>query len=264
MAFTSDISKGFRSHARAIEFISRHGLWYYFIFPLVLAVLLWTAGFFSIINLTNSLVEQGKHQLGIDHLQGDALGWLAASIVKVVEILLDIVLVLVFSSYLKYMVLIFCSPVLALLSERIEEIITGKKFPFKMGVFVHDAFRGMAVSFRNLALETVIIIACMFVAWIPVVNWLTIPFLFLTEWYFMGFSMMDYTYERQRLSISEGSKFTRRHKGLAISNGFVFSMILLVPYAGICIAPVLSVVAATLAVIETKHEEDRAKAPAKT
>ena len=49
-------------------------------------------------------------------------------------------------------------------------------------------------------------------------------------------------------------ELTRKHKGIAIGNGFVFSMILLLPFIGVIIAPILSVVAATLAVLEVKKE----------
>lgn len=261
MGFWSDLGKGISSHARAIEFISKHNLWHYFIYPLVIMALLWIGGFWSIMQLSNWLIDNGLEWLGLDQAEDGWLGWLQSAAAFIVGIVLKLVFLLVLSSYLKYFVLIICSPILALLSERIDEIVSGNKYPFNFAQFLHDMFRGIVVTLRNLALETLVILACMVIAWIPVVGLITIPFLYLVAWYFMGFAMMDYTYERLRLKISQGAKFTRRHKGIAIGNGFVFSMILLVPFAGMCVAPVLSVVAATLAVLEVKKEESDAQNP---
>lgn len=256
MGFWSDLGKGFSSHGRALEFISKHRLWHYFIYPLVIMILLWIAGFWSILQLTNWLVDGGMEWLGLDTNAEGWLGFLQSAAALIVGIVLKLAFLLILSSYLKYIVLIICSPILALLSERIDEIISGKTYPFNFGLFLKDMLRGIVVTLRNLALETLIILACMIIGWIPVIGLITVPFLYLIAWYFMGFAMMDYTYERQRLTIGQGARFTRRHKGFAISNGFVFSMILLVPFAGICIAPILSVVAATLGVLEMKQEEN--------
>lgn len=262
MSFWSDLGKGISTHIRAIEFISKHSLWHYFVYPLAIMVLLWFGGFWSIMQLSNYIIDYGLEWLGLTGNEEGWLGWLQAAAVFIVGLVLKLIFLLVLSSYLKYIVLIICSPILALLSERIDEIISGKKYPFNFGQFMHDMLRGIVVTLRNLALETLVILACMIIAWIPIIGYVTIPFLYLIAWYFMGFAMMDYTYERQRLTIGQGAQFTRKHKGLAIGNGFIFSMILLVPFAGLCIAPILSVVAATLAVIETKQEENAGNNPA--
>ncbi|MGL5891378.1 MAG: EI24 domain-containing protein, partial [Bacteroidia bacterium] len=112
-----------------------------------------------------------------------------------------------------------------------------------------------------MMLELLIWIACVCFAAIPllgwVLGWLTIPFRYIIGCYFLGFSMMDYSYERRRMKISEGVRFTRRHKGIAMANGFVFSLLLLIPFLGISIAPVLSCVAATLAVLEAAKQDQQ-------
>lgn len=265
MGFWSDLGKGINTHVKAIEFIAKHNLWHYFLYPLFIMILLWLGGFWSITQLSGWLVDYAVEWIGLDGNEEGWLGWLQSAATIIISLVLKIVFLLFLSSYLKYIVLIICSPILALLSERIDEIISGKKYPFNFNQFLHDMLRGCLVSLRNLALETLIIFGFMIFALIPIlgwiVGWISVPFLYALAWYFMGFAMMDYTYERQRLTIGQGARFTRRHKGIAIGNGFIFSMILLVPFAGICIAPILSVVAATLAVLETKKEEDTPNNP---
>jgi len=256
MSFWSDLGKGISTHVRGFEFIAKHNLWHFFIYPVLILVALFIAGYWSVLQLSDWLVDWVTNELGLQAVNDDSwLGWLQVIGAFLVSFLLKVVFLLILSSYIKYIVLIICSPILALLSERIEEIISGKKFPFNFPQFMRDMMRGILVTLRNLAMETLLIVSCMIIGWIPVIGWITIPFLYVTAWYFMGFSMMDYSYERMRMTIGQGANFTRKHKGIAIGNGFVFSMILLIPFIGVVIAPILSVVAATLAVLETKKEE---------
>lgn len=256
MGFWSDLGKGISTHIRGIEFISKHGLWHFFLYPLIILILLFIAGYWSVIQLANWIVDWAMAYFGLDGAAStdDWVGWLAIVGTFLVGLILKVLLFIIMSSYIKYIVLIVCSPVLALLSEKVDEIINQKKYPFSFGQFVKDIFRGILVTLRNMALETLIIIACSIIGFIPVVGWIVVPFLYLVAWYFLGFAMMDYSYERLRMKISEGVRFTRKHKGIAIGNGFIFSMILLLPFIGVIIAPILSVVAATLAVLEVKKE----------
>ncbi len=255
MGFWSDLGRGISSHGRAFSFIAKHNLWHYFIFPVCILAVLWFAGFWSLMGLSDWMVEKAIAWFGLHATDEGWLGWVEKIGTWIVGFALKILFILFMTSYLKYIVLIVCSPVLALLSERIDEIVSGKIYPFNFQQFLHDMLRGIIVTLRNLLLETWWILVCLIIAWIPIIGLITIPFLYIIAWYFMGFAMMDYTYERKKLRIRDGAQFTRKHKGIAIGNGFIFSMILLVPFLGICVAPILSVVAATLAVLETDVEE---------
>jgi CysZ protein len=263
MAFWSDLGKGISTHIRGFEFIAKHNLWHFFIYPFLILALLFLGGYWSVLQLSDWLVDWLMKEIGIQVVNDNSwIHYLQVIGSFLVGIVLKIVFLLILSSYIKYIVLIICSPILALLSERVDEIISGKKYPFNFSQFIHDIFRGILVTLRNMAMETLLILACMIIGWIPVVGLITIPFLYLISWYFMGFSMMDYSYERTRMTIVQGARFTRKHKGIAIGNGFIFSMILLVPFIGVVIAPILSVVAATLAVLEKKKEEtDHSQVP---
>lgn len=255
MAFFSDFGKGISFHIKAFQFIAKHGLWIYFLYPIAIMIILGFFGFWSTFSLGGKLSDYVISLIGFSDPGDRWLHWLNIILSFVIGLILKVLLFFVFSSFLKFIVLIVCSPIMALLSERVDEIHAGKKFPFQFGQFIHDIFRGIRVTLRNMFLETAILLACMLIGWIPVLGWIVVPFLYIIGWYFLGFNMMDYTYERRKLKISEGAVFTRKHKGIAVGNGMIFSFLLMIPFAGIALAPILSVVAATLATIETMEKK---------
>ena len=81
--------------------------------------------------------------------------------------------------------------------------------------------------------------------------------LFLIQAYYAGFGNMDYTLERH-YKFGESLRFVKNHKGLAIGNGIVFLLILLVPIIGVILVLPLSVTAAsknTVEVLNLKIQE---------
>jgi CysZ protein len=103
-----------------------------------------------------------------------------------------------------------------------------------------------------MIIEFGFIFLCMLVVWIPLLGWVTPVFLMLISYYFYGFSMMDYSSERHKLNVSESVRYIRKHKGVAIGNGFIFSLLFAFPIIGSMLSTVLAPVAATIAVVELK------------
>ena len=257
MQFFTDFGKGISFHIKAFQFIAKHGLWFYFLYPIIILVILAFFGFWSTFALGSELAD---YVLSLINLSDPGDGWQHwASLILgfIIGLILKVLLFFVFSSFLKFFVLIFCSPIMALLSERIDEINSGVTYPFNLKQFLHDIFRGILVTFRNMFFELAIVIASLIIGWIPIIGFIVVPFLWIIGWYFLGFNMMDYTYERRKLTISQGAKFTRKHKGIAVGNGMIFSFLLWIPFLGIVLAPVLSVVAATLATIDTMDKQTK-------
>ncbi len=263
MGFWSDLGKGFSAHIKALEFIAKHSLWLYFIYPIAIAALLYLVGFVSFFALGGMLGDKVVDWIGLSPDDAGWQGFLAGIAHIVISTSFKMLMWYILGTYMKYIVLIICSPILALLSERVDEIISGNTYPFNLGQFLSDIMRGILVVFRNLFIETGIMIFCMFISFIPILGWVlsifTIPTKYIFSCYFLGFSMMDYTYERRKMSISQGAAFTRKHKGIAIANGFVFQILLLIPILGMSLAPVISCVAATLAVLEADAEDKQAE-----
>ncbi len=71
--------------------------------------------------------------------------------------------------------------------------------------------------------------------------------------YFAGFGNMDYTLERH-FSYQKSIQFVKENKGIAIGNGLVFMLFLLIPFVGIIFIIPFSVTSATIATVKIINE----------
>jgi CysZ protein len=159
---------------------------------------------------------------------------------------LQIIFLFFYFSLFKYLFLIIGSPLFAYLSEKTEAIMEGRDFPFNAKQFIKDIIRGVKIALRNTLWQTVYTISILILSFIPVIGWATPVLALLVECYYLGFSMLDYSCERKRLSTSQSIAFISRHKGLAIGNGIVFYLLHGVIFVGWIFAPSYAVIAATL------------------
>jgi CysZ protein len=182
--------------------------------------------------------------------------WAAEASKWATIILLNLAFYYVYLKINKYIVLIFMSPVMALLSEKTEEILTGEKYPFTIGIFVSDVWRGVVIALRNMIIEFFwiivisiggILIAAVFAPLSLLYSPLAALVLFMIGAYFYGFSTLDYNSERKRMKVRASASFVRDHRWLAVANGSIFTVLLWVPFLGVIIAPITCTVAATLA-----------------
>lgn len=255
----NNLGTGFSSYSNAVTFISEHKLGRYFLYPVIIMLVLFVASLFGIFQLSDALGEWLIGLTGLNEPGNEGMmGFLKGGISFLLGIIIKIFLFFIYLWFQKYIVLILMSPVLALLSEKVDEIRTGQKYPFDTDQFIRDVVRGIGIALRNMLIEFAVIILCFFISWIPVIGWVTPVFLFFVSAYFYGFSMIDYTSERRKLSIGQSVAFIRRNKGLAIGNGMVYSLIFMIPFLGVIVAPVLGVVAATLGASKVVEKEQKA------
>jgi len=161
---------------------------------------------------------------------------------------------LFYFSLFKYLFLIIGSPLFAYLSEKTEAIIEGKDYPFNFKQLLKDIVRGIRLALRNVVWQTVYTISILILSFIPVLGWITPLIALVVECYYFGFSMLDYSCERNKLSPAQSIAFVGRHKGLAIGNGMIFFGMHLVPVAGWVLAPSYAVIAATISLYNTKTD----------
>jgi CysZ protein len=162
------------------------------------------------------------------------------------QLVLHLMLMFFYFSWFKYIFLIIGSPVFAYLSEKTATLIEGKEFPFELGQYLKDILRGVGLALRNTLWQTVYTISIFFISLIPVLGWATPVLALFVECYYFGFSMLDYSSERNKLSVAESIDFIAHHKGLAIGNGMVFYLMHGLPLIGWILAPSYAVIAATL------------------
>lgn len=131
----------------------------------------------------------------------------------------------------KYVMLMVLSPILAIISERVENILTGNKYALSIPQLIKDVKRAINLALRNLFYEMVLIgLASIVIVIIESIfnielTWLSWICITLIGAYYYGFSFMDYANERRRLSIKQSIKFISAHKGITIGIGLVFSLI---------------------------------------
>jgi len=241
-----------QSYYKAHYFIREHKLWKWIIIPGIIYSVMFIISLYFFGLTANSFIEWLSLKTGIktwlDKTNSGLLGFLFAF----AGIMLWLIQMLFYFSLFKYIWLIVGSPVFAYLSEKTASIIEEKEFNFNLKQFVKDIFRGIKIALRNCFWQSVYMIAIILLSIIPVVGWLTPLLALLVEFYYYGFSMLDYSFERKKLSVSESIYFIDNHKGLAIGNGLMFYLIQFVPVIGWVLAPTYAVVAAALSLNEVK------------
>lgn len=257
LSFFGQFGLAIKSYGKAISFVFEKGLWTYFIYTIVIAGLLVFGGFELVHHLSDWLEGLIMSYFSTDSDKG-WLSFLGDALHVLLSVGLKILFFFIFSTLSKYILLILMSPIMALLSERTEEIITGKVYPFNMGQFIKDILRGVMIALRNMFIEFGFIFLGFFVVWIPVVGWIFALFLIIISYYFYGFSMIDYVSERRKMGVSQSVSYVRKNKGLAIGNGFIFSLVFAIPFIGGMIAAVIAPVAACIAVmdLESRHAKN--------
>ena len=244
-----------QSYFAAHQFIKKHGLWKWIMIPGIIYCILFIAGLYLFGISSVQAIEFILQKSGIKAwLEAMHDGWLNLLVIVGQGIIMAVLFLYYFSLF-KFLFLIIGSPIFAYLSERTESILEGKDFPFSFSQLLKDIWRGSKIALRNLLWQTVYVLTILILSFIPVVGWIAPLIALLTECYYFGFSMLDYSSERNKLSPTQSIEFISRHKGLAIGNGLVFYLIHLVPLLGWLVAPSYAVIAATLSLHKSKEKQ---------
>ncbi len=247
-----DIIIAFQSYSEAHRFIVKNKLWTWIIFTGLIYCVLFVIGIYYFWVFSNIWVKEIFTQTGImAWLDSMKQGWLYLVVIVGQLIIVGVLLSLFFSLF-KFLFLIVGSPMFAYLSEKTDSIRSGKDFPFNWKRLFKDAARGVGIALRNVVWQTVYLLSILILSFIPVIGWIAPLIALLIECYYFGFSMLDYSGERNELSASESIEFIGNNKGLAIGNGIVFYLMHLVPVVGWLFAPTYAVVAATLSIEKKK------------
>lgn len=157
----------------------------------------------------------------------------------------------------RFILLIVISPMLSILSEKVEMLYVNDpnhKIPgFSVKRMARDVGRSIRLTIRNLVRELSYTIGLLLSSFIPGLNVITTPLTFGVQSFYAGFANMDFTLERY-MNVKERIRFVKRNKGLAIGNGFIFLVLLMIPVIGLLLAPTLGVIAATLDVLDEVNE----------
>ena len=277
-----DFKLGIRSYVNALIFIKTHRFWIYFLFPILLFAGVYFLGFYF------------KDLTAIYKAPKDA-GFLK-SVYHFFVSGFFLLLSFMFLNFIRYVIILLISPLLSIVSERTERILTQNKYNYNLKQLIKDVKRALNLIIRNLfwemTLGLVVIILSMLLNYCFSINEavrLTIEqaLISLIAFYYYGFGFIDYIMERLKMNHFQSIKFVRKHRGLAIALGLVFTpifhysnnflftikeqfetgsiyftLIVLLSASIIAIIPIVSMVAATLAVhqlidLKKSHPENR-------
>ncbi|MBC7947174.1 MAG: EI24 domain-containing protein [Chitinophagaceae bacterium] len=244
-----EIVIAFQSWSEAHRFIRQHKLWKWILIPGIIYTALFAVGIYFFVTSANGAVSWASDQMRIESwLQQKRSEWLSFFFVMM-GMMLRLILVLFYFSLFKYLILIIGSPVFAYLSEKTEAIIENKEHSFNWKELRKDAARSIRMALRNCLWQTLYLFGLVIMCLLPIIGWITPVIALFLECYYYGFSMLDFSFARNKFTPQQSIQFIGRHKGLAIGNGMLFYFM----HTVIIFAPAYAIVAATLSFHKVKN-----------
>ncbi|WP_272148722.1 EI24 domain-containing protein [Tenacibaculum aiptasiae] len=236
-----NIIKGIKAYLGAFQLISKLKLWKYFTIPIIISLL--TA------IVVGSMVYGLSDNLG--HYFANFWKWeFGKETFEIISTFLSGLLIVTVGLVLyKHIVMALSAPFMSPVSEKIENYMVGESHLHRNTSFQEQLIRGIRINVRNFIRGMFLTIIIILFGLIPVVGIISTVLLFLVQAYYAGFGNMDYTLERH-FKYKESIRFVKENKGLAIGNGIVFMLFLLIPVVGVLLVLPLSVTAATTETIK--------------
>lgn len=232
-------------------------MWRWIVLPGIVYTLLFGTGMYFFWNSADSAVNLLSNTIGLEAwLQQQRSEWINF-LFLMAGMMLRLMLVFLYFSLFKYFVLILGAPLFAYLSEKTAQILQGGAVQISAAGVLNDSWRGIRLVLRNLLWQTVYILSYVLLALVPVFGWITPPIALFTECFYYGFSMMDYSLQRNKTPFVPSIEFITRHKGLAIGNGLMFYLMHFVVVIGWVLAPAYAVIAATLSLYKIQQEQSK-------
>jgi CysZ protein len=241
----SNLIDGLKAYLEAYRVISRLKLWRFFMIPMLISVVV----FLSVVLVSISFSEV----IGLYISSFWSWDFGKETINTVSMILGGIILISIGLILFKHLVMILSAPFMGPISKKIEDDFIGVTSQVQVSSPLTLMFRSLKISSRNLFRELLFSIPILLLGLIPFIGFFSLIFLFLMQAYFAGFGNMDYTLERH-FSYQKSIQFVKKNKGIAIGNGLVFMLFLLIPFVGIIFIIPFSVTSATIATVKIINE----------
>lgn len=251
-----EIIIAFQSYVKAHHFINKHKLWKWILIPGILYTILFSVGFYFFWVSAVAAVGNLSRFLHISGFLQRSHSPTLSFFFVMGGMMVHLTLFFFYFSLFKYLFLILGSPLFAYLSQQAEALIHGKAddFDFDRALLLQDMRRGINVALRNCAWQTVYTVCILLLSFIPIVGWITPVISTFVECYYYGFSMLDYSCQRHKLSRTASMEYISQHRGLAIGNGIIFYGMHFVPILGWVLAPAYAVIAATISLYHQNLE----------
>ncbi|GGD16237.1 EI24 domain-containing protein [Hyunsoonleella pacifica] len=237
-----NIISGIKAYFGAFGLISKLKLWKYFAIPMLISFITAIIVFGSAYALSDNI--------GAFISKIWIWDWGKETFLTISSFIGGIIVLVIGLILFKHIIMALSAPFMSPVSEKIEAHFTGQPaHSHRDTTFTQQLWRGIKINGRNLLMELVLTIPILLLKFIPVVNIFSTVLLFMVQAYYAGFGNMDYTLERH-YQYKESVQFVRRYRGLAIGNGIVFILFLLIPVIGVILVLPLSVTAASTRTVE--------------
>lgn len=236
-----NIISGISAYFGAFSLISKLKLWKYFAIPMLIsfltAVLIGVSAYGLSDNIGFYISKLWLWDFGKETFTtiGNIIGGLFIIIIGLI--------------LYKHIIMAFSAPFMSPVSEKIEKYLVGEIHTHRKTTFTEQLWRGIRINIRNLSLELLLTIPILLLGFIPVIGLISTVLLFLVQAYYAGFGNMDYTLERH-FNYNESIQFVKKNRGLAIGNGIIFILFLVIPLIGVILVLPLSVTAASVKTVE--------------
>ncbi|MBU2921717.1 EI24 domain-containing protein [Winogradskyella psychrotolerans] len=244
----NNILKGIQAYTGTFALISKLKLWKYFAIPILISI------------VTATII--GLSAYGFSDNMGRFIAkvwvwdWGKATFTTISTFIGGIMIVAIGLILYKHIIMALSAPFMSPVSEKIETHLTGvEQHNHRNTSFKDQLWRGIRINIRNLAKELLVTIPILLLNFIPLIgNIASSVILFLVQSYYAGFGNMDYTLERH-FKYRESINFVGRYKGIAIGNGMVFMLFLLIPVIGVILVLPLSVTASSVNTVKLLEQE---------
>lgn len=244
-----DVISGIKAYFGAFSLISKLKLWKYFAVPMLISLVTAVIIFGSAYGLSDNL--------GAFISKIWVWDWGHDTFLVFSSVIGGLIIVVIGLILFKHIIMALSAPFMSPVSEKIEAHFTPNySHQHRKTTFTQQLWRGIRINGRNLFMELLLSIPLLLLKFIPVVNIFSTILLFMVQAYFAGFGNMDYTLERH-CQYKESIQFVRKHRGIALGNGIVFILFLLIPIIGVILVLPLSVTAAstqTVKALQTKNK----------
>ncbi|WP_298517254.1 EI24 domain-containing protein [uncultured Kordia sp.] len=241
-----EVFNGIQDYFTAFRLLNELNLWKYFKIPIVISFLLGMAVIFSSWSFADDVGGFIASAWGFS--------WGKQTVIAISNFIGGILVFAVGIVIFKHALMIITAPFMSPISEKIERHIYGivKKPGTGFRAQTSALARAFQLGIRNFVVELLWITPFFIFSFIPVIGSVFLLLIFLVQSYYAGFGNMDYTLERY-FPYKRSLEYVRNHRGIAIGNGIVFMLILLIPIVGILVVLPLSAVAGTITTLRELH-----------
>lgn len=230
----------FKDHIFAIELafrkLAQGKFWLYILPSVVVAVI-----FYSIFFFFDSVTESAS--------AADNIPWIGKYITMGVATTMGF-FTWITNQFYMFFILTLLSPVSCMLSEKVDNDVTGAKFDGGILRIMTDLLRAFLLLIFTMMLNFLVMGAWALITWIIGFHALDFIAYFLISAFFLGFSLYDYSLERYGTGFFGTVEFGFSQIGHMVLTGGLFSLIYALPVVGLLLAPFLATIISTIVYVK--------------